>query len=161
MPPKYSLPECERRFLVTVLPPLTGSARLIEDRYLTGSRLRLRRETGADGIARIWKLARKYGATAPGVEPMTNLYLTAEEYALLATLPGTHLIKQRHDVWADAVRYVIDLFKGPLAGRMIAEVELADPTALWALEPPAWCGREITGDAAYAGAALARHGWPV
>ena len=160
MPPKYSLPECERRFLIAALPPLTGAGRLIEDRYLTGSRLRLRRETEADGTIGIWKIARKYGATGPGVEPMTNLYLTAGEHALLATLPGVDVVKRRHDMWVGEERYVVDLFEGPLAGRMIAEIEVADPASLWALTPPDWCGREITGDAAYAGATLARRGWP-
>ena len=158
--PKYSQPECERRFLIAAPPLIAGAGRLLEDRYLAGTRLRLRRETGADGAVAIWKVAQKYGAVAPGVEPMTNLYLTAAEHALLATLPGDDLVKRRHDVWVGDLRYVVDIFGGALAGRMIAEVEVVDAATLWALTPPAWCGREITGEARYSGAALARSGWP-
>lgn len=145
---------------MVTLPVFEGPGRLLEDHYLANTRLRLRRETGADGIARVWKIARKYGATAPGVEPMTNLYLNPEEHAMLATLPGASVSKRRHDIMVDGVRWVIDLFDGALQGRVIAEVELSDANALWALAPPPWCGREITGDPAYSGATLARAGWP-
>ena len=122
--------------------------------------MRLRRETPAGGGPATCKLARKYGATARGVEPITNLYLTADEHALLAMLPGADLVKRRHHVSVDGLRFAVDVFEGPLAGRIIAEVEASDPAALRAVRPPAWCGREITGEAAYAGAALARRGWP-
>lgn len=158
--PKYSLLECERRWLVAAAPDGLGPGRLIEDRYLDNARLRLRRETPAGGAPDRWKLARKYGATAPGIEAITNLYLTAEEHALLAALPGADLTKRRHAMWVGPERYVVDVFEGRLAGRMIAEIELADPSALWALTPPAWCGQEITGLPAFTGAALARAGWP-
>ena len=142
------------------MPPLDGAGRLLEDRYLDGTRLRLRRTTLANGTVGAWRLARKYGPTAPGVEPMTNLYLTEAEHALLATLPGALIAKRRFDVWVGPVRYVVDRFEGTLAGRVIAEVERPVPDALWSLTPPVWCGREITGDLAYTGAALARTGWP-
>ena len=131
---------------------------LLEDRYIDGTRLRLRRQTGADGT--IWKLARKYGASVPGVEPMTNLYLSADEYALLSALPGADVVKRRWNVREEGVRFVVDRFEDALSGRIIAEVEAADPESLWALRPAAWCGREITGEAAFGGAALARDGWP-
>jgi CYTH domain-containing protein len=122
--------------------------------------LRLRRETPLEGAPLIWKLARKYGSTAPGVEPITNLYLTAAEHAVLAALPGADLVKRRQQVWIGDVRWAVDVFGGGLTGQIIAEVEASDPAALWAVRSPAWCGREITGDPAYAGAALARMGWP-
>lgn len=161
MPPKCSLPECERRWLVAALPDRLGPGTLIEDRYLDGTRLRLRRETPTGGAASVWKLARKYGATAPGVEPMTNLYLTADEHARLAALPGATVVKRRHPVVADDVRFVIDLFKGALAGRRVAEVELPTDAAVWAVAAPPWYGVEITGEPAFGGAALARAGWPM
>lgn len=94
------------------------------------------------------------------MEPITNLYLTVEEHGLLMPLPGADLVKHRHDVWADGVRFVLDVFAGALAGHMIAEVGADEPAALWAIRPPVWCGREITGEGAYAGASLARFGWP-
>jgi adenylate cyclase len=94
------------------------------------------------------------------VEPITNLYLTADEYALLKRLPGDELVKRRHAFRTGSVPCVLDVFGGALAGRMIAEVEAGDLAALWAIRPPDWFGREITGEPAYAGAALARFGWP-
>lgn len=108
----------------------------------------------------VYKLARKYGARGRGVEPMTNLYLAADEFALLSALPAADVSKRRWDVWHEGVRFVVDRFDGALAGRMLAEVEATDSEALWAIRPPVWCGREITGEAAFGGAALARDGWP-
>ncbi len=160
MPPKYSLPECERRWLVGAPPDGLDPGRLIEDLYLDGTRLRLRRETDADGHVLVWKLARKYGATARGIEPMTNLYLTQAEHALLAALPAAAIRKRRYPAPFAGLPFVIDRFEDELAGHAIAELELPNADALWAAASPPWCGREITGDPAYAGAKLAREGWP-
>lgn len=55
---------------------------------------------------------------------------------------------------------MVDRFEGALADRMIAEVEATDAAALRAIHRPGWCGREITGEMALGGAALARDGWP-
>ena len=59
-PPKYSRPEFERRFHVIAerLPLLDpATARLIEDRYIEGSRLRLRRMSGG-GAATVCKFCK-------------------------------------------------------------------------------------------------------
>ena len=96
----------------------------------------------------------------PGGGGRRRTTATAHEHALLATLPGAILVKRRFDIAVADVRFVVDVFEGALEGRMIAEVERADPVALWAVTPPAWCGAEITGTVAFGGAALARDGWP-
>lgn len=100
MPPKYSLLEIERRWSVdsTLLPPLEGMPFLeIEDRYLAGTRMRLRRVTGSQGPS-VYKLCKKYGPTAPWVEPITNLYLTEREYEVLRDLHAKVVRKRRYRV---------------------------------------------------------------
>src|SRR5689334_22378510 len=99
-PPKYSLPEIERRWLVDLQKagPLDGlDYRDIEDHYITGSRLRLRKMMVREGEP-VYKLCKKYGASSPGHQHITNIYLTADEYALLSRLPGSRLFKRRYAI---------------------------------------------------------------
>jgi hypothetical protein len=97
--PKYALLENERRFLVLQPPGLAGTRpRLIEDLYLDDGRLRLRRISHADGAATEYKLCKKYGSADSASGPIVNIYLSAEEHAALAVLPGKPLRKRRHTV---------------------------------------------------------------
>jgi CYTH domain-containing protein len=146
--PKYALPEIERRWLVELsqLPARESlRQRLIEDLYVSGSRLRLRKvvEPGAEDV---YKLCKKY---EPDV--ITNLYLSACEYELLATLPGSRVRKARYSLPAG----VIDVYQDPPLGFAIFEIEFENRPAAARYQPPAFVAREITGDAAYSGAALA------
>ena len=155
--PKYSLVERERRFLVDRgampdLDPATG--RLIEDRYLPGTGLRLRKIT-APGEPPVFKLGKKYPGPGLSTRPMTNIYLDAAEYDVLAMLPAATLTKRRHDI---AGGFVIDMFEGALAGLVLAEVSATDEATLAAIAAPEWCGREVTDDPAFAGGALAIDG---
>ncbi|WP_156457836.1 hypothetical protein [Sphingomonas sp. Leaf412] len=155
--PKYALAEVERRWLVAPdrLPPL-GEAIRIEDRYIDGTRLRLRTVQAAYGDRR-WKLTRKYGGIPP-LEPITTIYLTEAEYMLFATLPAATLVKDRFHVVAGEHRFAVDRFAGRLAGLWLAEVEAASVEAVSRIVPPDWTTREVTDDVAYTGAALARGG---
>ena len=47
-----------------------------------------------------------------------------------------------------------------LAGLRVVEVEFPDDDAANAFTPPDWFGRELTGDARWSNAELARHGVP-
>ena len=117
--PKYAHWVAERRFLVDSrnLPELRASdARLIEDLYIDGGRLRLRRTTMPGGAEPEFKLAKKYAPDNPLIGPMTNLYLNAEEYAVFSVLPGARLAKRRHKVGA----FVVDVFEGGLKGLVLA-----------------------------------------
>jgi len=155
-PPKYSRPEYERRFRVVAgrLPPLDpATARLIEDRYIDGSRLRLRRMSGG-GTATVHKFCKKYGGGVPG-EPIVNIYLSEAEYALLAALPGRNLVKRRFLLDVGAIRFGVDLFENPHAGLLLCEVEAESQAELDGIVLPDWIGTEVTGDAAFTGAALA------
>jgi hypothetical protein len=156
--PKYALLENERRFLVGAPPDLAGlRVRLIEDLYLDAGRLRLRRVTHFDGQPPEHKLCKKYGAQGGVSEPITNLYLTAGEYAALAAvLPGRPLRKRRHTVMHEGKGFSVDVFEGALAGLVMCETEAATPEAIRALHFPPWVMREVTDDAFFGGANLAR-----
>lgn len=79
---------------------------------------------------------------------------TTEAEEMLTTLcAGRRMAKTRHDVPHDGLLWEVDVFEGPLAGLVIAEVELDD--AARALDLPPWAGREVTNDPRYANAALA------
>ena len=56
----------------------------------------LRAITHLSSGEREFKLAKKYAPDNPLIGPMANLYLNAEEHAVLAALPGERLNKLRH-----------------------------------------------------------------
>jgi len=151
---KYTHIERERRFLVDPArrPDLLGCPSvLIEDRYIDGTRMRLRRMTASDTGRVVLKLTKKYETTDPRVQPIVTTYLTAAEYTLFAALPAHRLVKRRHV----AGNYSIDLFQGPLAGLELAESEQPDEAMLIALAPPEWAVREVSDDSRYTGGHLA------
>ena len=57
------------------------------------------------------------------------------------------LTKTRHFVPHGPRTWVVDVYKGILAGVILAEVEL--PTETTSFERPAWIGLEVTGDPDY------------
>lgn len=154
--PKYAHWVAERRFLVDpeTLPALDlGHARRIEDLYIDGGRLRLRAITDLSNGERSFKLAKKYAPDNPLIGPMTNLYLSAEEHAVLDTLPGQRLVKLRHKVGG----FIIDVFEGALKGLVTAECEATNRMAAMRFDVPAWCVREVTNEPAYTGWQLAQN----
>lgn len=132
-----------------------ATARLVEDRYLPGTALRLRRVTAPDGSV-VHKLGKKYPGAGLSSRPMTNIYLDAAEYAALAALPAALLVKRRQDVGGG---FAIDVFEGALSGLMLAEIAADDDAELAAIVVPSWCSVEVTEDLAYAGGTLAIEGW--
>ena len=54
----------------------------------------------------------------------------------------------------------LDMFRGPLEGLRIAEVEFADEDSADAFEPPPWFGEEVTGDRRFLNETLATEGVP-
>ena len=151
--PKYAHWVAERRFLVDAkaLPDL-GGARRIEDLYIDGGRLRLRAITDLATGEKTFKLAKKYAPDNPMIGPMTNLYLNADEYAVMNLLPGARLSKRRHKVGG----FTIDVFEGRLEGLVTAECEASNRLAAMRFAVPAWCVREVTSEPEYTGARLAQ-----
>lgn len=150
---KYARPERERRFLVRDAVPGGEAARLIEDRYLEGTSLRLRRVT--DDQLVVHKLTQKVRPRQddPSEVLVTNMYLTEDEFLRLSGLPGRALVKTRVVVRTASHPFAVDEFAGPLEGLRLAEVEvddLADPVDL-----PLWLGEDVTGDDRFSGGQLA------
>ncbi len=160
--PKYAHIERERRWLVdparrpalAEAPPV-----LIEDRYITGTRLRLRRMTAVSGACAL-KLTKKYDAADPLARPIVTAYLTAAEYAVFAALPAAALVKRRYLLIDCGASLSLDVFDGALAPLELCEIECPDDAGLRALQPPAWAVREVSSDPRYQGAALAQNGAP-
>lgn len=145
MIPKYSLPEIERRWLVDLslmdfnsLPkPVT-----IVDRYLLGTRLRLRRMEG-DGEV-IYKFVKKYGRDG-WTEPITNLYLSRAEYEMLSNLPATEIRKKRYRLREGS----LDLIASPTGEICIFEAEFESVEKAKAFKPPPFVTHEIEGEPDY------------
>lgn len=155
--PKYALLENERRFLVdpTRLPDLAGLPfRRIEDRYVAGTRLRLRRMTDSETGARELKFCKKYPGDDPVSGPITNLYLTDDEHQVLATLPARTLVKRRYRLPHGGRDFGLDLFEGELAGLVLCEAEAESREAVLAIVFPPWAVREVTGDPFFTGGNL-------
>ncbi|MBO9554029.1 hypothetical protein [Cellulomonas sp.] len=148
----YARTERERRFLCAAPPPDADVVRrrLITDRYLDGTRLRLRtvEEVDRSGPA-VHKLTQKL----PG-EPwgeLTTIYVSTSEHALLATLPAAVLTKERRSV--PPLGY--DVFRGALTGLVLAEAEFTDDASAAAFEAPAGL-HEVTRDRRFSGGVLVR-----
>lgn len=152
MNPRYARREIERRWIADLgaAGPLAGARRRqVQDLYVTGTRMRLRLVTEA-GQPPVYKLGRKEPAGEAGAEWMTNFYLSAQEHAVLAALPGCWLRKDRYAIEGGA----LDLHEE--AGLpAIFEREFGSAEEAARYTPPAFVRHEVTGDLAFTGAALA------
>ena len=130
----------------------------ITDRYIRRTRLRLRRMEPIDGGDALLKFGQKHVPSPPDFArmTMTNLYLSPEEYAVLAVLPALELRKRRHPFEEGGRTYGIDVFAGLLSGLVLAEVGFeTDEDLEQRFVPPAWIVREVSNDVRFTGGALA------
>ncbi len=151
-PLKYAVVERERRYLLAGLPDGVTSTRDIADRYLTGTRLRLREVREPDGAV-IRKLGHKVRLSdGPGEIACTSFYLDDEEWAVLAALPARVLRKKRHTIARDGWVVAVDEHED---GALVAEIDDGDepsdrlPDGLDVV-------RDVTRDEAWTGGGLAR-----
>ena len=145
--------ERERRFLLGCPPSpaaVTGRRR-ITDRYLPGTRLRLRRTDDLRSGDREFKFTQKVPASRPGYVQglITSTYLSAAEYELLATLPAAVLSKTRLSV----PPLGIDVFEPPLHGLIMADVEFSTDSEAQSFLPPASVVAEVTAESRFTEAA--------
>ena len=158
VPMKYAHMERERRFLITDTSkvPASGQVVHITDHYITGTRLRLRRvvDPSADTIRKLGQKIR-LDDSDPTSLAHTSLYLTEQEYEVLAALPASTLSKARAlvPVGPDHVA-AIDNFEGPLSGLILAEIDVGANGSFPPL--PAWLGPEVSSIEAFTGQALSR-----
>jgi CYTH domain-containing protein len=153
---KYARIERERRFLLASLPPTSPVTvrRRITDRYLPGTRLRLRRVDHSNGAACEFKFTQKVPADRPGPVRglITNTYLSPTEYELLASIPAEVLSKTRFSL----PPLSIDVFDPPLHGLVLAEVEFTADHEATSFPPPPVAIAEVTDDFRFTGGNLAR-----
>jgi CYTH domain-containing protein len=145
--PRYARIEWERRWLVDTArrPPLDVHwMTIIEDRYIDGTRMRLRRMTRPDLGEVKWKLTKKYECDDPSARPIVTSYLTEAEYDVLRNLPARQLAKRRYHLPFEGRYWSLDVFEGALQSLETIECEAEDAIALAALVPPDWALREVT-----------------
>jgi CYTH domain-containing protein len=152
---KYARVERERRFLLASAPTASAGAgsRRITDRYLLGTRLRLRCVDWQESGDREFKFTQKLPSGRPGHVRglITNTYLSAAEYDLLAGLPAAVLAKTRISVPPLSV----DVFDAPLHGLVLAEAEFGTDDAALLFPVPSAAVAEVTDDPRFSGGSLA------
>jgi hypothetical protein len=148
---KYAVVERERRFIVDRLPEGASRTATMVDRYLTGTRLRLREVVDQDGTV-VRKLGQKVRlSTGPQEVACTSMYLDKAEWQALVALPASVLRKTRRWFEREGLTVVVDEHED---GTLVAEMEDGDrPPA----RVPAWLSvvREVSGEEAWTGAVLA------
>jgi len=149
--PKYSQLEIERRWLVDLSAVDLQSTPFweIEDLYIAESRLRLRKISGPNELT--FKLGKKYGKRTTLSEPITNLYLTEEEYRRFSDLPGHRAWKRRYLLRVGS----LDVYLEPSSGLAVFEVEFSNEESAREFAPPRFARREITNELEFSGASLA------
>lgn len=149
---KYAVVERERRYLLASLPEGVTSTKEISDRYVNGTRLRLREVREDDGTV-TRKLGHKIRLTdGPAEVACTSLYLDDEEWALLSALPARTLRKKRHVVATAEWLVAVDEHED---GTLVAEIDDGDePSNL----VPDWLDvvRDVSSDETWTGGELAR-----
>jgi CYTH domain-containing protein len=149
---KYAVVERERRFLLATLPEGVVSTKQIVDRYVTGTRLRLREVQHDDGTV-IRKLGHKVRLDeGPSEVACTSIYLDEGEWRLLRELPALLLEKTRHMVHRDGVVVAVDEHED---GMLVAEIDDGDqPSDL----VPEWLDvvADVSHDERWTGIRLAR-----
>ena len=151
---KYARVELERRFLLARVPDGEVLRVVdIDDRYLDGTRVRLRRQAERGGET-IYKLTQKVPACGPRGEQgtLTTFYLSPEEHDVFAALPGARLRKTRLSI----APYGVDVFAGALEGLVLAEAEFASAEEAEAFVPAAFCVAELSADSRFTGGSLVR-----
>ena len=150
---RYSAIEREQRWVLRAVPIGLVDPIEINDRYIRDTDLRLRRMKSADEA--VWKLGQKIRvrAESPEIVNITNIYLREHEYQILRQLQAATLVKTRWH-WRRADRVLsVDEFHGPLAGLVLAEIELEADDSLLGL--PEGAIADVTHDDRFSGGSLA------
>lgn len=157
--PKYSRYEHERKWLLSgeVLSDLenTGHSKII-DRYLSGSRLRLRKAIDSESGKVAYKLTKKYGIGDEFSEPITTIYLSEGEYDIFAALSHCSIEKRRYKLEVSGLTYSVDVFEKTHQGLILAEIECDSREALLKVPSPPYGLKEVTADEQYSGGFLCR-----
>ena len=152
--------EIERKFLLAEQPGWLADCEssLIEQGYLAleqEGEVRLRLIDGGERAQLTIK--RGHGR----VRGETEIELSDEQARQLWPLTeGRRVTKRRYLAERGPGTWEIDVYEGPLAGLITAEIELESEAAAVQLEPPLWLGPELTGDQRFENRSLAERGRP-
>ncbi len=149
---KYAVVERERRFLVARLPDGVHGTKEISDRYVIGTRMRLREVREIDGTV-VRKLGHKVRVgKGPAEVACTNFYVNADEWTVLLTLPALTVHKKRHMIQRDGWIVAVDEHGD---GTLVAEIDDGDRPSS---DVPGWLDvlEDVSEDERWTGAALAR-----
>ncbi len=158
---KYARIEEERRFLLKSPPQgmlESNSFTRITDRYIEGTRLRLRRMAFEGSDTPVMKLGQKYQPDDLEAHQaiMTNIYINDAEYRVFNELRGTQINKKRYPFTYNRLHFSIDVFDGALSGLILAEIEGHTGVDISILPKPGFALQEVTGDTVFRGVNLAR-----
>ena len=153
--------EIERKFLLSESPPLgqLGVGVRLRQGYLAEEDTVEVRVRITSAVATITV---KAGTGVSRTEVDVAISFEQAE-ALWPHTVGRRIDKTRHRVALDdPPGHVaeVDVYAGDLAGLTVVEVEFSSEPDAAAFVPPGWFGRELTGEAAWSNASLARHGRP-
>lgn len=150
----------ERRFLLPSLPrPLTrGRVALIEEHYLTGTGLTLRRTQSAAGDAELTLGQQVRAASDRTARATLTERLDPQAYAALATLPADVLVWRRYEAALSGRPCAVHVFEGELHGLVLVQAVFDSRAAAAAFPPPVYAVAEVTGDDRFGERALARTG---
>jgi CYTH domain-containing protein len=157
---KYACLEIERRYLLRELPTdLIGRDHswYIVDRYISNTRLRLRRMISPSRNKSILKLGQKYRDLSQDhtQATMTTMYLNDDEYQCLEKLEAKEIAKKHFEYEYQERVYGIDVFEGSLQGLILAETECETAEELAQLSLPSFAFKDVTDDPFFSGGFLA------
>lgn len=124
---KYAHIEQERRYLVLGSSSYPDPIRQlsIRDLYFNGTNLRLR-QVDETGNSTVFKFGQKIrvGNDFQFQIAHTTMYISSDEFELLASLPSKKLEKKRSIFPLEDLQFALDEFEGALAGLSLIEVDL-------------------------------------
>ena len=146
--------EIERKYLLKRLPGQLKRSRryVIAQGYLAtepaGRQVRVRKK------GKTASLTFKVGRGAAREE--REIKLSPKQFAALwPATAGRRLRKLRYEIPWRNLLIEIDIYRGKHAGLVVAEVEFPDRATCRKFKPPAWFGREVTGEKRYSNVRLA------
>ncbi len=151
---KTAQSELHRLFLIESLPePLTPASRHLQifDRYIEGTRIRLRRIR--DPYSNEWnRILQKRVTSAAGAEvKLSEVHLDESEFSILDRLAGPELRKNRYFYEFDLVGFSFDVFLGPLKGITLARAEFEALDKANDFSPPVFSVIEVTNEPFFSG----------
>ena len=157
---KYSRIEYARRFVVA---PESDWKRFAEpyskrheDKYLSGTRLRIRIQTDLDSGRQLTKLTKKYESDSPYFRQINTILLSPKELLIFDALNGNRVGKVRYYHHYKKRIFSIDVFENELQGLLVCETEQPTLEDLMSAEPPPYVRIEVTENSFFTGANLAK-----